>query len=85
VCLLRAPSLIQPGTSYEARRNQLDLRFVKSVKLGARARLQGNFDVYNVLNANPVLSLQTTYGPQWLKPTRVLDARLAQVGARLEF
>jgi len=38
-----------------------------------------------VLNANPVLSLQTTYGPQWLKPTRVLDPRLAQVGARFEF
>ena len=86
VCTATLPvPLIQPGAVYERRRNQLDLRFVKAIKLGPRIRFQGNFDVYNVLNANPVLSLQTTYGPQWLKPTRVLDPRLAQVGARFEF
>jgi len=32
-----------------------------------------------------VLAVQTTYGSQWLKPTRVMDARLLQVAARLDF
>jgi hypothetical protein len=48
-------------------------------------RFQGNFDVYNVFNANSVLASNTTYGPNWLKPTTVLPGRLLQVGGRLEF
>jgi len=38
-----------------------------------------------VLNNSAITALQTTYGAQWLKPTSVLDARLAQVRARLDF
>src|SRR5439155_5673190 len=77
--------LIRPGEVYEARRNQLDLRLGKSVKLTAKARFTGSFDVYNVLNNNAITAIQTTYGSQWLKPTSVLYARLAQVSARLDF
>jgi hypothetical protein len=77
--------IIQPGTDYEARRTQLDLRLNKTVRLMGRAQLTGNVGVYNLLNANNVLSVQTTYGPQWLKPTRVMDPRLFQLAARLDF
>jgi len=77
--------LVQPGTLYEARRTQLDLRFNKTVRLTRRAQLTGNLGIYNVLNANNVLSVNTTYGAQWLKPTRVMDPRLFQVAARLDF
>jgi hypothetical protein len=79
--------LIQPGTQYENRRNQLDLRFSKTLNLPgfSHMRFQGNFDIYNVFNANSVLASNTTYGPNWLKPTTVLSGRLLQVGGRLDF
>jgi hypothetical protein len=77
--------LIRPGAVYEARRNQLDLRFGKSVKLTSRARFTGSLDIFNVLNNNAITAIQTTYGGQWLKPTSVLYARLAQMSARLDF
>jgi hypothetical protein len=77
--------LIEPGTLYEKRRNQLDLRFNKTLKLTAKVQLTGNLGVYNVLNKNDVLAIQTTYGSAWLKPVRVMDARLLQVAGRLDF
>ena len=40
---------------------------------------------YNVLNANNVLSDNQTYGSNWLKPTRVMDGRLFQFAARVDF
>ena len=56
-----------------------------SPALRSKVLLTGNLGVYNVLNRNDVLTIQTTYGGQWLKPTRVMDARLFQVSARLDF
>jgi hypothetical protein len=47
--------------------------------------LTGNLGVCNVLNRNDVFAIQSTFGSQWLKPTRVMDARLLQVSARLDF
>jgi hypothetical protein len=80
-----AVPLVQPGASYEARRKQLDMRFSKSVQLGPKMRFTGDIGVYNVLNSNAITAVQTTYGSQWLKPTSVIYARLAQVSARLDF
>jgi hypothetical protein len=77
--------LIEPGTVYEKRRNQLDLRFNKTLKLTSKVQLTGNLGIYNVLNKNDVLTIQTTYGSAWLKPVRVMDPRLFQVAARLDF
>ena len=77
-------TLVEPNTMFEKRLNQLDIRLNKLVKLG-RARLQGMFDVYNVFNDNAVLQVQTRYGPTWLRPNRVLGARLFKFGAQLDF
>jgi hypothetical protein len=48
-------------------------------------RLQGMFDIYNVMNASPILANNTRYGSAWLTPTFVLDARLFKFGMQLEF
>jgi hypothetical protein len=80
-----AVPLIRPGTVYEKRRNQLDLRLDKTVALAPGVRFTGTFAVYNVLNSNAISSIQTTYGGQWLRPTAVLYARLAQISGRLDF
>jgi len=42
-------------------------------------------DVYNVLNTNPVLALNTTYGPNWLVPQIVLPARFFKFSTRVSF
>jgi hypothetical protein len=80
-----AVPLIQPGTVFEPRRNQLDLRFNKTHRLSQKVQVTGNLGIYNILNRADVLAIQSTYGAQWLKPTRVMDARLLQVAARLDF
>jgi hypothetical protein len=70
---------------FEGRRNQIDLRLTKVFKMGQNARLQVNFDAYNVVNANPVLTINTTYGAHWLQPTQILDGRLLQFSGQLSF
>jgi len=76
--------LVAPYTAFEDRLNQLDLRLSKILRLG-RARLQANFDLYNALNAAPVISLVNTYGGRWQRPTQILEARLIQLSGQLSF
>lgn len=76
--------LIEPQTRFEKRRTQLDLRLTKIMKFG-RTRLQGNFDVFNVLNANSILGVNNTYGSLWLRPSSILDGRLIEVSGNIEF
>jgi hypothetical protein len=51
-------------------------------------RLDANFDVYNVLNSNSIITVVSTYGPRWQQPSGVsaiLEGRLIQLGGRLNF
>ena len=60
---------------------------VQDVRAGA-ARLQANFDLFNLLNSNAVLQQQNVYGRDgatWQRPNLVLLARLAKVGFNLSF
>lgn len=76
--------LLQPFTMFENRINQLDVRLTKAFKFG-RARLQGMVDVYNILNASPILVVNTVYGVNWRRPTQILGARLFKFGAQLDW
>jgi hypothetical protein len=76
--------LIEPQTMFEDGINQLDLRLAKIVRLG-RYRLDFNVDVYNALNASPILDVNTAYGPQWLQPRQILDGRLLKFGVNVAF
>jgi hypothetical protein len=76
--------LIAPGTLYGDRTYQVDVRLSKRVKAG-RAQVEGMVDVYNLLNTNPVMALNTTYGPTWLAPQIVLPARFVKLSARVSF
>ena len=77
-------NLINPGTQYDRQQNQLDARLVRTFRVG-KTRLQGMLDLYNLLNANPDVTITTTYGPKFLVPTRILTARMAKVGMQLNF
>jgi len=76
--------LIEPGTMYDERLYQLDLRASKLFRFG-RSRLQANVDLYNAANAGAILSINTTYGANWMRPTNVLQGRLLRLGGQLDF
>jgi len=76
--------LIEPNTVREDRIQQLDVRLSRIFTLG-KMRLQGNFDIFNALNASPILSDNTRYGTSWLQPTEILAARIVKFGAQLSF
>jgi hypothetical protein len=74
----------EPGDYYGERYNQLDLRLGKLLRFG-RVRTTVNLDLYNVLNANTVLTQNNTYGAAWQRPNSILLARFAKIGAQFDF
>jgi hypothetical protein len=77
--------LVAPGTMYEDRITRLDLRLSKFLDLGSSVQLQANLDFYNVFNSSSILSVNTTYGSRWRQPTQIIDPRILQVSAQLNF
>jgi hypothetical protein len=76
--------LIEPGTQFLDRRNQIDIRLAKSVTI-SRVKLQGQFDIFNLLNASTILSQTETYGTALGRPTAILQGRLFGVGLQATF
>jgi hypothetical protein len=80
-------NLIEPGTLYGDRVNQIDLRLAKLLRIGGtRTKLQVDF--YNLMNSAPVLTYNQVYNPlttTWLTPQNVLDARVAKLGVTVDF
>ena len=88
-----APGLTQPtevvrlsraGEYFLDRANQLDISFARNFPVG-RLRLRPTFEIFNALNANPVISAVGTYGPLLLSPRAILNARLMKLNLRLDF
>ena len=63
--------------------NQLDLRFGKVLR-AAKTRTTVSFDLYNALNANPVLRQNDNFG-SWQVPTVILAGRLMKIGVQFDF
>jgi hypothetical protein len=77
--------IIPYGTMYESRGQQIDLRFSKIVRLGGTSRLRGNFDIFNVFNANDVLQTVPQYGSEWLNVQQILSGRLLKFSVTFDF
>ena len=80
--------LIPNNTLYGERIKQLDLRFSRFFSLGGQMKLQGNFDIYNILNENTVLNEQTRYSTtnnRWRNAIQIMGGRLIKIGAQLTF
>jgi hypothetical protein len=76
--------LIQAGTLYENRQTELDIRLTKGFTYG-HVRLLGNLDIFNALNLAGIDAVNTTYGPNWLTPTRIQGPRYMKLSAQLDF
>jgi hypothetical protein len=76
-------NMLLPGDIYSDRTNQLDLRVGKIFRFGGR-RASVNLDIYNALNANPVMQENPSYAV-WRTPQRIMDARLFKVSGQFDF
>jgi hypothetical protein len=76
--------LVPTDTLFEPRIQQVDLRFSRIVRLG-KVRVQGNFDLYNLLNVSDVLNMNRRYGTQWLNVVQIMGGRLLKFSAQLDF
>jgi len=89
---LNAPNvtvnMVHPGTLFGDRRNQVDLRFTKPVKVGA-TRMGLNFELYNALNSNAVLTENATYLNSsvsgWRIPTSIVPPRFVKFSVQMDF
>jgi hypothetical protein len=79
-------NVVEPGTLYGDRINQLDFRFAKNFQFGGK-RAMVSLDLYNVINANPVLTYNNSFTPNgpWLQPNSILTGRLARISAEWTF
>jgi hypothetical protein len=79
-------NLLTPGSRYGDRINQLDFRFAKILRYGG-TRTMVSADLYNVLNANPVLTYNNTFVPggTWLQANSILTGRLARISAEFSW
>jgi hypothetical protein len=72
------------GSLYGDRIFQTDLRLSKTFRAG-NTRIRPTFSIYNLFNANPVQTYNTTFGSAWLAPTVILQARFADLGVQVDF
>jgi hypothetical protein len=84
-------NLVQPGTFYGARQNNLDMRIAKILRFGG-TRAQFGVDVYNLLNTDVVTTYNEGYtaptatsGSIWLTPNSILPARYVRLNMQLDF
>jgi hypothetical protein len=75
-----------PGLYFDSM-TQVDFRAAKTFTVG-RAKVQGQFDLYNLLNNNTPLNFNTAYGTNgasWATPLAALPGRLVRFGVQMNF
>ena len=83
-------NLLAPSELYPLeRRTEVDIRLAKILRFDRR-RLDVGFDLYNLFNANTTTTYEQTFlysnsGATWLRPTAILNPRLARFNATLSF
>ena len=79
-------NLIEPGTLYGNRINQLDLRIAKLLRFNGTKTMVG-IDLYNALNTDAILTYNNTFVPggTWLQPLTVVTARMLRFSAEFTF
>ena len=82
-------NLVEPNSLFLDTQNRLDLRVGKTFRFDNR-RVQGFADIFNVLNAGTVLSVNQTYGAvaatnAWFTPTTIMQGRYVRFGLQMNF
>jgi hypothetical protein len=82
-------NLVQPNSLFLDYQNRLDMRFGKTFRFN-QVRVQGFADVFNLLNAGTVMSINQTYGAvpstnAWFTPLTIMGGRYVRFGMQLNF
>jgi hypothetical protein len=81
-------NVVEPGTLYGDRINQLDLRVSKILRFGGR-RANVGVDFFNLFNSSAVYQYFQNYDPTrpsaWLQPTSLVSARFAKLSVQVDF
>jgi hypothetical protein len=79
-------NLVEPGTLYGARINNVDMRIAKILRFRGY-RTQIGVDLYNLINTDVVTAYNNGYSPTgaWLTPTAILPARYARFNLQFDF
>jgi len=84
-------NLVQPGTLYGDRVNELDFKIAKVLRFGT-TRTNVGIEIFNALNSAAVLTYNQVFNPAvqggpgaWLQPTQVLTARFFKFSATFDF
>jgi hypothetical protein len=79
-------NLVEPGTMYGNRINQVDLRVGKMLSF-RRSRALVGVDIYNALNSSATLTFNNTFVPggTWLQPLSILTPRFFKITTEFLF
>jgi hypothetical protein len=82
-------NLVQPNSMFLDYKKQLDMRVGRTFRFG-RYRIQGFADIFNVLNAGTVLTVNQTFGSNpatnaWRNPLTIMDGRYLRFGTQMNF
>ena len=85
-------NVIERGSLYGERMNQIDFRVGKLLRAG-RTRTVVSLNVYNLLNGNAILTQNNTLAVDaagavnstWQRPQSILDARFIKLSAQVDF
>ena len=85
---LMSANLVEPGTMYGDRLNQVDFRVSKILRFGER-RANVGVDLFNLFNTNAVYAyfqtLNTATPATYLQPASLVAARFVKVSVQLDF
>ena len=77
---------VEPVTANRGETVQiLDVRFDKSVRMGASRRLTVMVDTFNLTNAGTVTTFRNATGATFKEVTALLDPRIVRFGMRIDF
>lgn len=77
-------NLIEPGTQYLERWNQLDINVKRNFEV-RKARFDIGVDLFNMLNGNVVLVQNQNFGASLGRPQQILQPFMARLSANLKF
>jgi hypothetical protein len=76
-------ALVEPGTLYGPRLNQVDFRVGKVLRVGG-TRATVSLDVFNIFNENTVVAFSNQFS-NWQEPQEIMRPRFAKVVAQFDF
>jgi len=83
-------NLVEPGKLFGPALTQVDFRVAKILRFGP-SRATINFDLYNLLNANTVLTYNDNFAVAptgavtWQQPTQILQARFFKISGQFDW